>query len=76
MEEIGLQDLLWGIESVGWKVTDPRIDGYSQFEHKKKLYAVLWKVQDQLHKCSTFYGEDQWLQNHAEDVIIAKLNGN
>ena len=76
MEKVSLQDLLWGIESIGWIATDPRMDGYTQFNNKQKLYEILWKVQAKLQKCSTFYGETEWLQQHAEDVIINKLKGN
>lgn len=75
MEKLGHQDLLWAIESLGWKVTDPRMDGYNQFEHKKKLYEVLWKVSRELNKCSKFYGEEEWINEHKQDVFINKLEG-
>jgi hypothetical protein len=75
MSEVSLTDLTWAIQKLGHKTTDPHMDGYYQWGQKQKLYAVLWETQRQLRQCPTFYCEEEWLAEHAEDVIIDKLKG-
>jgi len=75
MPEVSITDITWSIEKLGHKATDPRMDGYYQWGHKQKLYQILWETQRQLDKCSTFNGENEWLQEHTEDVIMSKLEG-
>ncbi len=69
------ESVLWEIQKLGYAAYDPRMDGYVQFEKKKQLYKILWAVEEQLSRCSTFYGEEEWLQEHAEDVFLEKLKG-
>lgn len=76
MAEVSVTDVTWSIQSLGYDCTDPRMDGYYQWGQKQKLYQILWETQRQLKKCSSFYGETEWLQQHAEDAIINKLKGN
>lgn len=52
------------IESHGWYCTDPRNDGFTQFESKKKLYLALWEAQKWLDRSPKFVGEEEWLQEH------------
>ena len=73
--EVGLTDIIWDIQKLGYNCTDPRRDGYYQWGQKQKLYEILWETQRQLNKCSEFYGEDVWLQEHKETVILNKLQG-
>lgn len=75
LQEVNLTDTLWAIEMIGYNATDPRMDGYYQFGQKQKLYEILWAVESQLKKCSAFYGEDAWLEEHQQEVIINKLKG-
>jgi hypothetical protein len=73
--EVSLNDIIWDIQKLGYNCTDPNMDGYYQWGQKQKLYEILWEVQRQLKKCSEFYGEDVWLKDHSEDVILDKLKG-
>lgn len=75
MAEVSITDVTWAIQKLGYNCTDPHMDGYSQWGQKQKLYRILWETQRQLKKCSTFYGEDTWLQEHAEDAILETLQG-
>ncbi len=76
MAEVSVTDVTWSIQKLGYNATDPRMDGYYQWGQKQKLYQILWETQKQLQKCSTFYGEDEWLADHNEEVILDKLKGN
>lgn len=42
--------------------TDPRMDGFTQFSVKQKLYEVKWLVDNLLSKCPTFVGEEEFVQ--------------
>jgi hypothetical protein len=75
MAEVNVTDVTWSIQKLGYAATDPRMDGYYQWGQKQKLYQILWETQHQLKKCSDFYGEDKWLKEHHEEVIIEKLTG-
>ena len=75
MQEVNLTDILWDIQKIGYNASDPRMDGYYQFGQKKKLYQILWEVERQLKKCSEFHGEDAWLEEHKQDVMIDTLKG-
>lgn len=47
--------------------TDPRMDGFSQFYKKQKLYEIKWLVEELLPKCPTFVGEDEFVQSKGKD---------
>jgi hypothetical protein len=66
---------LWDIQKLGYNATDPRMDGYYQFGQKQKLYQILWEVEKQIKRCSTFYDEDKWLEEHSQDEMIETLKG-
>jgi len=75
LQEVSLNDILWDIQKLGYNATDPRMDGYYQFGQKQKLYQVLWEVEKQIKRCSTFYEEDKWIEEHKQDVMIETLKG-
>jgi len=75
MAEVNVNDVTWSIQKLGYAATDPRMDGYYQWGQKQKLYKILWETQRQLKRCSEFYGEADWLNEHNEEVIIEKLTG-
>lgn len=73
--EVSLNDIIWDVQKIGYNCTDPRMDGYYQWGQKQKLYQILWETQRQLKRCSEFYGEDEWLKDHQEEVFINTLKG-
>lgn len=52
------------IQDLHYYVTDPRMDGFSQFEKKKKIYKILWEAQKALVGTPTFVGETEWLEEN------------
>lgn len=52
------------IEDYFYNATDPRMDGFTQWEYKKKLYEIKWKVDRLLPKISTFVGEEEFLKEN------------
>jgi hypothetical protein len=75
LKEVSLTNVLWDIQKLGYNACDPHMDGYYQWGQKQKLYQILWEVERQLKKCSTFYNEDVWLEEHKQDEMIDTLKG-
>lgn len=68
-------DILWEIQKLGNKATDPNMTGWVNWPAKQELYKIYWAVKKQLNRCSTFADEDEWLREHDQDVFIEKLEG-
>jgi len=62
------------IQSIGYHARDPGMTGFYQFHQKQKLYQILWETQRQLSRCSHFVGEDEWLEEQAQDQMLTKLS--
>ena len=56
------KSILEQIQTLGYDATDMHMDGYFNFGAKQKLYEILWEAERQLERCSTFVGEEKWLQ--------------
>lgn len=70
-----INDVLWEIQKLGNKATDPNMTGWVNWPAKQDLYKIYWAVKKQLNRCSTFVDEDEWIREHEEDVFIEKLEG-
>lgn len=72
-------DIKQEISRITWAATDPRMDGFVTWGCKQDLYELLWFVQEQLDKCGTYAGEEQFVKQHEEEVrerkIVSKLRG-
>lgn len=51
------------IDKIAYAESDPRMDGFVTFGCKQDLYRVLFYVQSKLDKCSTYAGEEEWVNN-------------
>lgn len=52
------------IEDMRHYMDDPRMDGFSQFEKKKRIYKILWRTQRALKYAPTFTGEKEWIEEN------------
>jgi hypothetical protein len=52
------------VQSLGFDMRDNHMDGFFQFNAKRKLYEILWEVEKQLKDSPTFYGEQEWLKEN------------
>ena len=72
-------DIKREISKITWGATEPRMDGFVRWGYKQDLYELLWFVQEQLNKCSTYAGEEEFVKQHEEEVrerkIVSKLRG-
>jgi hypothetical protein len=55
-------DIKQEISRITWAATDPRMDGFVTWGCKQDLYELLWFVQEQLNKCSTYAGEEEFVK--------------
>lgn len=52
------------IQDLGHYMRDPRMDGFSQFAAKQKIYETLWECEKQLKDSPTFSIEEEWLNEN------------
>ena len=52
------------IEDLGHYMRDRRMDGFSQFSAKQKIYEVMWECEKQLKDSPTFSIEEEWLNEN------------
>lgn len=52
------------IHNISFDMRDKYMDGFFQFDAKKKLYNILWAVEKELKDAPSFYGEEEWLKEN------------
>ena len=62
------------MRKITFAATDPRMDGFNTWGCKQELYEILWFVQQELDKCST-YGdiEQEYLKKHDQEMMLKAL---
>lgn len=67
-------DICREIRKITFAATDPRMDGYITWDCKRELYEILFLVQKELDKCSTYATiEDDFLKKHDQELILRAL---
>lgn len=69
-----VNDIKRDIYFIWLHATDPNMDGFVTWKRKQELYELLWYIEDSLDKCSTYAGEDEFLEQHLKDKMIKKLS--
>ena len=69
-----VQSICSEISQITFAATDPRMDGFNTWGCKRDLYEILFYVQQELDKCST-YGdiEEEYLKKHDQELILRAL---
>ena len=52
------------VQELGYDMRDKNMDGYFNFDAKKKLYTILWAVEKELEDAPRFQGEQEWLKEN------------
>lgn len=55
--------------------TDPRMDGYTTWASKQRLYEIKFAVDEALEKCPTYVGEEEYLEDIKLKKAIRILSG-
>mgnify|MGYP001361362114 CR=1 FL=1 len=66
-------DICSSIQRITLACTDPRQDGYVGWGCKKELYEILWFVEDELAKCSTYVDEEEFVKKREQNKILKIL---
>ena len=67
-------DIVTQVQQLGWGARDPRMDGWNCWVKKQQLYQILWATQHQLAKTPKFSGEEEWLEEQAQEQMIDQLS--
>lgn len=67
------KDIIRQIQTMYWNATDPRQDGFVTWPIKQDLYRIKWEVDEALSKCSTYVGEEEFLEEHQKEVMWKSL---
>ena len=57
-----IKDIIRQIQSMYYATTDARMDGFVTWGVKQDLYKIKWLVDQELAKCPTFAGEEEFLK--------------
>jgi hypothetical protein len=63
------------VDRISWAESDPKMDGFVTWECKQDLYELYWYIEDKLEKCSTYVGEQEFVESRREHKIIKKMSG-
>jgi len=66
-------DICSAIQRITFAATDPRQDGYVSWGCKQDLYEILWFVEDELEKCSTYVDEDEYVKRREQNQLLKVL---
>ena len=66
-------DICSSIQRITFACTDPRQDGYVGWGCKKELYEILWFVEDELAKCSTYVDEEEFVKRREQNKLLKIL---
>ena len=62
------------ISQITFAATDPRMDGFNTWGCKRDLYEILFYVQQELDKCSTYsHVEEDYLKKHDQELLLRAL---
>jgi len=53
--------------------SDPMMDGWTTFARKQNIYRVKFLAEELLEKCSTYNGEEDWLQEYRTQLALQEL---
>lgn len=66
-------DICNDIRKITFDANDPRMDGFVTWGCKKSLYEILWFVEDELAKCSTYFDEEEFLKKREQHKLLTML---
>lgn len=74
--KITFSDVESYLQHAMFNATDPRLDGWSTFGYKQNIYRVKFLAEEMLAKCSTYTGEEEWLQEIKTERALKELGYN
>ena len=68
-----VQQIKQEIAKIRFAENDPRMDGFVTWGCKKDLYEMLWYIQDELDKCSTYTDEGDFVKHREQSILLRTL---
>ena len=68
-----VQQIKQEIAKIRFAENDPRMDGFVTWGCKKDLYEMLWYIEDELDKCSTYADEDDFIKRREQSILLRTL---
>ena len=66
-------DICNTIRKITFAANDNYMDGFVTWGCKKDLYEILWFVEDEIAKCSTYAGEEEFIKKREQHKILTIL---
>ena len=66
-------DICNDIRKITYAANDARMDGFVTRGCKQDLYEILWFVEDELAKCSTYADEDEYVKKREQHILLKTL---
>ena len=73
IKDWSVQKIRQEIAKIRFAENDPRMDGFVTWGCKKDLYEMLWYIEDELDKCSTYADEDDFLKRREQSILLRTL---
>ena len=61
------------ITKIRFAATDGHMDGFNTWGCKKDLYQLLWYIEDELDKCSTYADEKEYVKKREQNKLLKVL---
>jgi hypothetical protein len=61
------------ITKIRFASTDGYMDGFNTWGCKKDLYQLLWYIEDELDKCSTYADEKEYVKKREQYKLLKVL---
>lgn len=65
--------LISKIQQIGMECNDNNLTGYIQYARKQELYRIMWEAHQQLMNSPSFYGEEDWLDEHRRSPYFLEV---
>jgi hypothetical protein len=64
IKDWSVTDITNHISKIAWAESDKHMDGFVTWGCKQDLYQILWFVENKLRNCSTYAGEEEFVEQH------------
>lgn len=61
------------ITKIRFAATNGYMDGFNTWGCKKDLYQLLWYIEDELDKCSTYADEKEYVKKREQHKLLKAL---
>ena len=73
IKDWSVQKIRQEIAKIRFAENDPRMDGFVTWGCKKDLYEMLWYIEDELDKCSTYADVDDFIKRREQSILLRTL---